>query len=158
VQATETQRSRTRRDLFRGLYWPAVLNLACVALLNNNPWVAPSARVWLATLAALNELIGVVLIASPELGRHVPRLLRFLWHGLREAVRPLEIRARRLLRLPPPAKKVAIGTAEEISLANSLRVQTALREGATPQEAVDYLLREVMAARRTRAQARAGRS
>jgi hypothetical protein len=49
-----------------GFYVGGVANLAVVALLNNSAW-EPNAGEWLVTLGAANEVLGLVMIASPEL-------------------------------------------------------------------------------------------
>lgn len=54
-----------KRDLCVGLAMGVVANLAAAALLNN-PFHA-RAVTWLAVLAMVNELLGLLLIASPEI-------------------------------------------------------------------------------------------
>jgi len=61
------------QETWLGLYVGFVVNLGAAAVLNN--LVEASTRGWLVTLGAVNELLGVVLVASPEIGRVVPGFL-----------------------------------------------------------------------------------
>jgi hypothetical protein len=61
---------RAEREIVWGLYWGFVANIAACAVLNN-PSKA-SAPAWLVTLGAVNEIVGVLFIASPEIGRVLP--------------------------------------------------------------------------------------
>lgn len=78
----------SRRETWIGLYVGVVVNLAVAAVLNNS-FLTPSARAWFATLGATNEILGVLLIASPELLPRVKRLGRRVqraWSRVRATV------------------------------------------------------------------------
>lgn len=88
-----------------GLYVGAVTNLLVVAVLNNPPFWEGTADVsiWLITLGTWNEVLGVLLVASPELLPRLGRVGRLLLGRFRAARLRLLSTARRVLRLPGSA-------------------------------------------------------
>jgi hypothetical protein len=87
-------------ELWWGVYVGGVSNLAVAAVLNNTAFEA-SGRTWLVTLGAWNELVGVLLVASPELLPRLHRFLSFVAKWLRAASRRIATAIRRFLRIPP---------------------------------------------------------
>lgn len=89
--------SRLRFELLVGLYAALVCNLLMAAVLNNP--LKASLRTWLVTLGVGNEIVGVFLIASPELipvaqgvGRLPAKFARYLdllFWKLRGGTRPV---------------------------------------------------------------------
>lgn len=129
--------SRFRFELLVGIYAALVCNLLMAAVLNNP--LEASLRTWLVTLGVGNEIVGVILIASPELipvaqavGRLPARFIRYLdllvWR-LRGGTRPVG----NSLRMG-----YDIGTAHD-------RAQVTRRpdDDATLEARVEFLLEEV---------------
>jgi hypothetical protein len=124
-----------------GVWLGVVVNLACIAVLNNPAEARPV--VWLATLAIANELLGIVLIASPELWPRTVRVYRSLSGVLSRAVSPVVRRVRRILRFPPPGQIVSVGgIASSVSLSGHATATTAPSPGATESQLIDYLIRQ----------------
>lgn len=69
-----------------GLYVGAITNLAVAAVLNNGPWEHVDARRWLVVLGVWNEILGVLLIASPEIVDRVARIARRDGWGIRDLI------------------------------------------------------------------------
>jgi hypothetical protein len=93
-------------------------------------------RVALYIIGAAFEILGIVLIASPDL---VPGAVRAAgW--TRRRWRPIENRIRRWLRLPPRTIFANIGLATEVSGAS--RISAVVSTGAdTIEKQVEFLLR-----------------
>jgi hypothetical protein len=127
---------QTRRELWLGLYVGFVWNLGVGAILNNP--LQSSTRTWFVTFGAANELIGVLMIASPELlpilANAVGRFAGFL---RRMGARLVE-RARRFLHLP---KVVRVGLADTLNIGGSIDTRVTRKRPETLDEAVDMLLR-----------------
>ena len=87
-----------RRELWIGVYVGVVWNLGVAAVLNNP--LESSTRTWLVVTGAANELLGVLMIASPELLPLLASLLRYLYRRLRRLVSWSTRQVRRLLHLP----------------------------------------------------------
>lgn len=85
-----------------GLYVGAVTNLLVAAVLNNPPfWEGhPDVNTWLITLGTWNEVLGVLLVASPELLPRVERVLRYIFGRLSSFASRVSRVLRRVLRLP----------------------------------------------------------
>ena len=120
-----------------GLCVGAVINLVTLAVLEA---FGPSARTWLAVFAAANEVLGVLLVASPELQ---PRLLE-LRARLVGRLKPVLVRARaafrRLFGLPPITHQVHAKATLPIELAATATVTTAPPPNASVRELITFLL------------------
>jgi hypothetical protein len=81
------------KELAAAVYFCAVWNLGIAAVLNNP--LESSTRVWFVTLGAANELLGVLMIASPELMRLGGRLGKWTARPWKAAIRRDELRANR---------------------------------------------------------------
>lgn len=86
---------------------------------------------------AAAELVGIALVASPDLVPGARRLSRWIapWW------RTLENRVRRLLRLRGRDVVVTVDVAGSLGLAGSVSAVTAVGEDATLERKVDFLLR-----------------
>jgi|SRR5579862_9859735 len=87
-----------RRELWIGLYVGFVWNEGVAAFLNNP--IEPSRRVWFIVMGAANELLGVLMIASPELLPIIASLLARLYAQLRRFARWLGWHMRRIFHWP----------------------------------------------------------
>jgi hypothetical protein len=85
-------------ETLQGLYAGLMTKLA-VAAVANNTWFEPSTQAWLVTLGAANELLGVRLVASPELIGRVQLVWRLLRRHVHAVLEWLERKVRKLLRL-----------------------------------------------------------
>jgi hypothetical protein len=131
-------------ELRLGLYFGLVVNLLVGALLNNGPR-APDAATWLITLGTANELVGVLLVASPEL---VPRLQRALRFGIRilgRARHRVQLALRRLLKLPGGPQTRRLGTAVSNEIAMPIEATQGGPLLATVNEKLDWLIQQVAA-------------
>jgi hypothetical protein len=121
-----------------GVYWGFVANLAASSLLHNLPFVSKpfhaSTAVWLVTLGATNEIVGVLFIASPEIGRVLPGFLAKVRARVDVVVRRIQRwfeRPRHIIVSPASAVGVAdVGTPTIIITPGS---------GASLEERVNYL-------------------
>ncbi|HEY2354497.1 MAG TPA: hypothetical protein VGH79_06335 [Gaiellaceae bacterium] len=86
-----------RRELWIGLYVALVWNLAVAALLNNP--IQPSKHTWFAVMGGANELLGVLMIASPELLPLAVAALAFLSRRVRAAAWRAAANVRRMLQI-----------------------------------------------------------
>lgn len=90
------------------------------------------------TIGALCELLGIVLIAAPDLVPGAKRLSR--WIRLRW--RTIENRAKRLLRLSPRGQVVQVaGIGSAMALGGGVRAFVSPRKDASLEEKVAYLVR-----------------
>lgn len=124
-----------------GLYVGLVVNLFVAALLNNGP-VEPEAAAWLITLGTANELLGVLLVASPELLPRLQRVGRTTRNWLRRWKTQIVEMVRRLLRRPTP-QTLELGTAISSDAAMPLEVGTVTRGYTTLEERVEWLTQQV---------------
>jgi hypothetical protein len=129
-----------KRDLAWGLYAGFVWNLGVAAVLNNP--LQSSTRTWFVTLGAANELIGVLMIASPELLPLMAAVLGWIVNRTRAAALTLREIARKLFHRP---HSVTVHGASSLDLAGSLETGFAKRtpsEDATTDELIAWLLIE----------------
>jgi hypothetical protein len=133
-------------ETWKGLYAGVVLNLVVAALLNNDPFFStPCARVWLVTLGATNELLGVLLVASPELIPYVKAIAFWIkaqrdWLYL-QRIRPV---LRRVFHLPALTHQVVVGATVPFESSMGIpTIGTRPREGAPIDAIVAFLSAEV---------------
>jgi hypothetical protein len=127
-----------------GLYWGLVLNLA-VAAIGQNTFFDLSTQDWLVTLGAANEILGVLLVASPELLPRIQTVGTFIARYFRAWLRQFGRFLWRLLGLPgrtyidaATATATATGSAEE-------RILHGPPPGATREQLLDWLIKEYKA-------------
>jgi hypothetical protein len=130
----------TRQELALGLYFGLVWSLAVAAILNNP--LESSTRTWFVALGAANELIGVLMIASPELLPLVAALARVMATRTRAAMVGLRRIVRRLFhRTHRVSAQLTIGTDIGTSVEDAL-VTRKLPGDATSEELIAWLLAE----------------
>jgi hypothetical protein len=125
-----------------GLYVGLVLNLAVAAVLNNGPFTRPALAAWLVTLGAANELLGVLLVASPELMPRLEAVLRVGRTGLGRTGRWVRRLAERTFGR---GAKVVLGSGVARGIAmigGQGRVVSNPPPGATTEELVTWLVKQ----------------
>jgi hypothetical protein len=128
-----------RKELYSGLLFGVAAN--CAAALVAWPWY-PALASLLVVLAAVNELYGIVLIASPDLLPHVQRAHLYLRERMRRLKRWIVQRAKRLLRRPV-SERVSAGGAMAGGIAPTGHVAFLVKpsEHATVDELLAWLVR-----------------
>lgn len=86
-------------ETVKGLYAGVVVNLLVLALAGNTFW-KPSDPAWLVTFGAANELLGVLLVASPELLPRMFTVLSYAERHIRGTIKRLARFLSRVLHLP----------------------------------------------------------
>jgi hypothetical protein len=127
-------------ELWWGVYGGGVTNLAVAAVLNNTFFEA-SGRTWLVTLGAWNELLGVLLVASPELIPRLHHVLSFIARRLRSAFRRLVTAIGNLLRIPRSPLVVQVGKAGTMELAGRGVTLKSTIHGIDLTQQVEFLLK-----------------
>jgi hypothetical protein len=127
-------------ELGWGVYLGVVSNLLVAAVLNNTVFEA-SGRTWLVTLGAWNELLGVLLVASPELIPRIQRLIRVLSRFVSVGARRIAAYVTDLLRRRPPSQTVSISPAVETDTAGKSLVFKSAIHGSDLAQQVEFLLR-----------------
>jgi hypothetical protein len=126
-----------------GIYVGLVANLAAVALLNNPPGAAPSpgAGVWLVSVGFCNELVGVLMVASPELLPRIESAARWAGAASRSVGAKLVVFLHRLFRVARDVH-VLLGAATGVATVGSLDVrgQVGPPAEATTEEKVAWLI------------------
>jgi hypothetical protein len=125
---------RLNRETFLGLYWGFVVNWLVVDLLHNP--VEGSTRVWLVTLGATNELLGVLFVASPEIGRVLPGFLAKVRKRVDVVVRVI----RRYFEKPRDVVLKVGGVAEASGTVGTPTIVQTPGLGASLDERVNYLM------------------
>ena len=121
-------------ETWAGLYLGLVMNLAAVAVLNNP--VEASAKVWLVTLGAVNELLGVLLVASPEIGRVMPGFVANIRARVAVVARKIQAFFRK-----PRNIVVKLGVASESNAAMGIPTVIQIPGASTTlEERVEYLM------------------
>jgi hypothetical protein len=129
-----------RRELLWGVYAASVWNLGVAAFLNN-PFQSTT-RTWLLTLGAANELIGVLMIASPELLPLVVAVAVWLATRTRTSLIRLRELARRLIWGVHSVSGTGTMSIEgAASVEANLGTLHQPAEGLTLDELVDWLIK-----------------
>ena len=126
-----------------GVYVGAVTNLLVVALLNNPPWGGdPAMSTWLITLGTWNEVLGVLLVASPELLPRAQRAFRYLLEWLSVRARRVSGVLRRALRLPGRNHYVNLASAVSAASAVGARLSLGAPSGSV-EDRLKWLIEKV---------------
>lgn len=130
-------------ETFVGIYVGVVTNLAIAAILNNGPWENLSARTWLVTLGAWNEVLGLLLVASPELLPRLQLLGIYLLGFIRTFRRRLTIVLTRLLRVPRQPRHISVGVGSSLATAFGINARASVRPGGDVEARIEWLIREL---------------
>jgi hypothetical protein len=131
---------QTRRELLLGLYVGLVWNLGVGAILNNP--LQSSTRTWFVTLGAANELLGVLMIASPELLPLMGAVASWAYTRSRAAVLKLRVVVRRLFHQTRVVSGSAGIAIEGTSSVTAGLVTDRHPPNATTDELVAWLIKE----------------
>jgi hypothetical protein len=133
--------SNWSRELGLGVYSAVVSNLGLAAFLNN-PFES-STRTWLLLMGAANELLGVLLIASPELLDRASAAASLIGRRSRPLRRWLARQTLRLLGLTHHIS-VKVQAAAALSAAGGLSARLVRRppKDADVKALVDWLIQE----------------